>query len=129
VEASRKANADEAERECTFQPRIQNQVPTYMREIAAQQRMQRLAASTSEGWGGVGGDGPMDSVSGAIAAAASNRGGGLMSPVGRVVCVALRDAHWPALYREPMTRAFVASLSNRCRCLWCVVDPRRCRAA
>jgi hypothetical protein len=33
--------------------------------------------------------------------------------------VALHDAHWPALYREPMTCDFVSSSSNRCRCLWC----------
>ena len=86
VEASRKAKEDEAERDCTFQPRIQNQIPTYMREIAAQQRMQRLAGSTSEGsWGGAaaGGDGPMDGVSGAIVAAAA-RSGGWMSPPRRV---------------------------------------------
>ena len=35
------------------------------------------------------------------------------------LCVALHDAHWPALHREPMTRDFVSSSSNRCWCLWC----------
>jgi hypothetical protein len=30
---------------------------------------------------------------------------------------ALHDAHWSALYREPMTCDFVSSSSNRCRCL------------
>jgi hypothetical protein len=43
--------------------------------------------------------------------------------------VALKDAHWSALYREPMTRDFASSSSNRCRCLWCgpsrtSTDPR-----
>lgn len=81
VEASRKAREDETERECTFQPRIRNDIPTYVREIAAQQRLQRLAATASEGsWGGemwtvAGGDGPMDGVGGAIAAAAARSGG------------------------------------------------------
>ena len=69
LEASRKAKEDEAERECTFQPRIQNTVPEFMREIAQQQRMTRLAASTSENeWRRIT-DGPMDGADGAIAAA------------------------------------------------------------
>jgi hypothetical protein len=33
------------------------------------------------------------------------------------LCVASHDAHWPALYREPMTCDFVSSPSNWCRCL------------
>jgi hypothetical protein len=39
------------------------------------------------------------------------------------VCVALHDADWSALYREPMTCDFVSSPSNRCRCLWCRPSP------
>jgi hypothetical protein len=35
------------------------------------------------------------------------------------LCVALHDAHWSAMCREPMPRDFVASSSNRCWCLWC----------
>ena len=42
---------------------------------------------------------------------------------GCLLRVALRDAHWPALCREPMTRDFVSSSSNRrCR-LWCRPSP------
>ena len=33
--------------------------------------------------------------------------------------VALKDAHWSALYREPMTSDFVSSSSNGGYCLWC----------
>jgi hypothetical protein len=41
------------------------------------------------------------------------------TPVEAGLCVALSDAHWPALHREPMTCDFVSSSSNRCCCLWC----------
>jgi hypothetical protein len=33
--------------------------------------------------------------------------------------VALHDAYWSALYREPRTCDFASSSSNRCWCLWC----------
>jgi hypothetical protein len=39
------------------------------------------------------------------------------------VCVASNDAHWSALYREPMTRDFASPRSNRCRRLWCGPSP------
>jgi threonine aldolase len=39
--------------------------------------------------------------------------------VGRGLHVALHDAHWSALYREPMTCASASSWSNRCRRLLC----------
>jgi hypothetical protein len=42
-------------------------------------------------------------------------------PVG--LCVALNDAHWSALCREPMTCDLVPSSSNRCCCLWCGPSP------
>jgi hypothetical protein len=41
----------------------------------------------------------------------------VLSPVG--LCVALNDAHWSALYREPMTCDFASYSSNRCWFLWC----------
>jgi hypothetical protein len=34
------------------------------------------------------------------------------------LCVALHDAHWSAMYREPMTCDFVSSSSNQRSCLW-----------
>jgi hypothetical protein len=37
--------------------------------------------------------------------------------------VALKDAHWSALCREPMTCDFVSSSANRCWCLWCRPSP------
>ena len=33
------------------------------------------------------------------------------------LCVAVHDAHWTAMYREPMTCAVASSSSNRFRCL------------
>ena len=39
------------------------------------------------------------------------------------LCAASNDAHWSALYREPMTRDFVSSSSNRCCRLWCRPSP------
>jgi hypothetical protein len=37
--------------------------------------------------------------------------------------VASKDARWSALYREPMTRDFVSSSSNRWHGLWCGPSP------
>ena len=37
--------------------------------------------------------------------------------------VTLKDAHWSALCREPMTCDFVSSSSNRWCCLWCRPSP------
>jgi hypothetical protein len=39
------------------------------------------------------------------------------------LCVALHDAHWPAMYRGPMTRDFLSSWSNRCCRWWCRPSP------
>jgi hypothetical protein len=39
------------------------------------------------------------------------------------LCLALHDARWSALYREPMTCDFVSSSSNRWCCLWCRPSP------
>ena len=66
LETSRKAKQDDAERECTFQPRIVNRVPDFMRHIAAHQRQLRGSVSTDGG-----GDGPLDGISGALTAATS----------------------------------------------------------
>ena len=70
LKALRKAKEVDAERECTFQPRIANQIPEFMRQIAARQRQQRLAGSASEGeqqyflGGGSNYDGPSEAGGG-----------------------------------------------------------------
>jgi hypothetical protein len=63
-------------------------------------------------------DRPRGAVLAAVDRALAHGGGGKGG-----LRVALKDARWSALYREPMPCNVAASSSNRCRCLWCRPSP------